>query len=60
VTTSPDEIIQARQLDDKGVVVLLVEGTLVEVLAHEGTSERESRLFLQKQGRQFGTSDDPE
>ena len=45
-----DEIIQPRELDDKAVPVVLVEGTLLEVLLNECRLEGTVRLFLDVAG----------
>ena len=38
MTSRSNEVIQPRELDDESVVVLLVEGSLVQVFSHELTS----------------------
>lgn len=45
-STSSNEVVQPRELQDDLVVALLVEGPLLEEVAHENALQRESGAFL--------------
>lgn len=52
VSSRSHQVVQARQLDDEGVVVLSVEGSFVKVFSKEGSSQGETCLFLSRAGKE--------
>ena len=46
MATGADEIIQPRELDDKAVPVVLVEGSFLQVVLNECGLQRSAGLFL--------------
>jgi hypothetical protein len=50
VSSGTDEVIKAGELNNERVVVLLVEGTLLEEVAHELALELEAGPFLRGGG----------